>query len=140
MILFATPDFGTGAMIAVILLIVWAVVLALVAVGLVWGAWLLRRTRPGARKYGGLLILVSGAVPFFCCLAPPCAIRVTYGNYPIGSYPDGKIQEGMSAEEVKEILGTPHERGGEATGSIGPTGSLRSASVISRSSLALTAG
>ncbi len=31
------------------------------------------------------------------------------GYYPIGSYPNNKIQAGMSGEEVVAILGNPHE-------------------------------
>lgn len=45
-----------------------------------------------------------------CCQGPPHLIRLFYGNSPIGSYPSNKIKEGMSAEEVVAILGTPHER------------------------------
>jgi outer membrane protein assembly factor BamE (lipoprotein component of BamABCDE complex) len=33
-----------------------------------------------------------------------------YGNYPLGSYPNGKITQGMTKDEVEAILGSPHER------------------------------
>ena len=33
-----------------------------------------------------------------------------YGNYPLGSYPNGKITEGMTRDEVSAVLGSPHER------------------------------
>jgi outer membrane protein assembly factor BamE (lipoprotein component of BamABCDE complex) len=55
-------------------------------------------------------------VPFLCCLGPRQAFRIAYGNYPIGSYRNGKIKEGMTADEVLAILGTPHERSVQADG------------------------
>src|SRR5947209_16578287 len=63
-----------------------------------------------AKRYGLVLVLVSGAVPLCCCLLPPVVVRITYGNYPLGSYPNGKIREGMTRDEVAAILGSPHER------------------------------
>jgi outer membrane protein assembly factor BamE (lipoprotein component of BamABCDE complex) len=52
---------------------------------------------------------VSGSIPLCCCLGPPHVIRLEYGNYPIGRFPND-IRPGMSAEEVVATLGTPHER------------------------------
>jgi hypothetical protein len=107
--LLATPDFGAGASLGAILLIVWAVVLVLVMVGLGWGVKLLTSGTAKGRKQGMLLIVVSALIPLLCCLGPPQLVRIGYGNYPIGRYPSN-IREGMSANEVLGILGTPHER------------------------------
>ena len=110
MSLFATPDFGASACIYGFLLIVWAAVLVLVLVGFGWGAKLLRSESPKIKMRGILILLVSVLVPLTCCLAPPHTVRVLYGNYPIGSYPNNKIHKGMTADDVTEVLGTPHER------------------------------
>jgi hypothetical protein len=109
MMIFATPDFGTGAYLALILLIVWVVVLALVVFGILRGARLLNNGAAKDRKYGILLIVMSGLIPLLCCLGPPEVVRIVYGNYPIGQYPSN-IREGMSADEVLATLGSPHER------------------------------
>jgi hypothetical protein len=108
--LFATPDFGAGAFVWGLLCLAWAVVFVMVASGIAWGTKLLRSESPKARKYGLLFVLVSGIIPLGCCLLPPVAVRITYGNYPLGSYPNGKITEGMTRDEVSTILGSPHER------------------------------
>jgi hypothetical protein len=60
-------------------------------------------------RFGGLLIIISILFPIFCFVAPPHLIRLKYGNYPIGSYPTGKIHEGMTYNEVEAVLGTPHQ-------------------------------
>ncbi len=57
-----------------------------------------------------MLLATCALIPFFCCLAPPCAIRIQYGNFPTGGYADMKVSEGMSKAQVLSILGTPHER------------------------------
>jgi hypothetical protein len=107
---FATPDFGASASISLFLLIVWATVLLLVSIGIVKGIRLYNRGSPKVRKYALVLILVSGLVPLFCYLVPPHVVRLIYGNYPIGSYPNNKIKEAMSTDEVAVILGSPHKR------------------------------
>ena len=70
------------------------------------------------------LLLWAGAVAFLgpplcCCVVPPVALRITHGNFPIRSSDMDKVREGMTADEVQAILGTPHERhpsgDGEAT-------------------------
>jgi hypothetical protein len=110
MTLFATPDFGSGAGILGIVTLVWLAVLVLVAVGVFGGFRLLKRESLIARRCGWILLLGSLSVPLFCCLAPPGIVRITYGNFPIGAYPNGKIREGMSKDEVAAVLGAPHER------------------------------
>jgi hypothetical protein len=108
--IFATPDFGASGAIVLCLLLAWAIVLVLVAVGIACGLRLLKNGSARARTWGGLLVLLSGLVPLSCCLLPPHAVRIAYGNYPLGSYPSNKIQEGMTKKEVLAILGPPHER------------------------------
>jgi|SRR5579872_1358766 len=116
---FATPDFGTGGGIACCVLFVWGIALALVIVGIVRGARLLKTGVPQDRKRGILLILVCATLPAFCYFGPPYFDRVVYGNFPIGSYEIGKnkIKEGMSKEEVESLLGPPHERNDRSDGS-----------------------
>ena len=116
MVIFATPDFGAGASMACFAVLAWAVVLLFVAAGVVCGARLLKSTSLIARRGGLALLLGSASVPFLCCLGPPCLIRIEYGNYPIGSRPDGKVKEGMTSDEVVAALGTPHERHKEDSG------------------------
>ena len=38
---------------------------------------------------------------------PSQVVRLTYGNYPLGNYPDNKVKEGMTAAEVEASLGPP---------------------------------
>ena len=116
MITLATPDFGASAGIGLCPLFAWAVVLVFVGVGVFWGVRLVRGQSSKSRAFGVLLVVVSALIPFACCLGPPHVVRVVYGNYPLGSYPSGKIKEGMSADEVVAILGTPHERYKEGDG------------------------
>lgn len=65
---------------------------------------------PASRKYGFVLIVSSGLLPLLCWQGPQHLVRLTYGNYPLGRYPNRMIEEGMSMEEVRRILGSPHER------------------------------
>jgi hypothetical protein len=108
--LFATPDFGTGALIMLFVFAVWAVVLLLAGVGILCGAGLLTSKSPKIRAWGLALLLGSGLVPLLCCLGPPQIIRVAYGNYPVGSDARHQVKKGMSAEEVRAALGSPHRR------------------------------
>jgi ABC-type dipeptide/oligopeptide/nickel transport system permease component len=110
MVIFATPDFGAGAAIAGIVLLAWAATLVVVVGGVIVGASLLRSKALFFKRGGMILLLASLSVPLFCCLGPPCLIRVAYGNFPIGSFPYNKIKEGMAPEEVIAVLGPPHER------------------------------
>jgi len=106
---FATPDFGASGGIVLFILIFWAMVFVLVSLGIVRAIKLFRSESPKASKYGTCLLLVSGLIPFGCCVLPPHVVRVVCGNYPIRSYPRNKIEEGMSADEVLATLGSPHE-------------------------------
>jgi hypothetical protein len=108
--IFATPDFGASAGLGCFLLVVWAFVLVLAMLGVAKGVRLLQTGSPRGRRYGVLLLLASGLVPLSCCVGPSHLVRLVYGNYPLGSYPNGKVQEGMTADEVVGTLGQPHER------------------------------
>jgi hypothetical protein len=108
---FATPDFGASAAVGCFLLVVWACVLVFAGLGAVRGLMLLHPgSPPRGRRCGVILVLASGLLPLSCCLGPAQLVRLAYGNYPLGSYPNGKVQEGMTADEVVATLGSPHER------------------------------
>src|SRR5260370_27622578 len=109
MSIFATPDFMASGVIVLFLAFVWAIVLLLVCVGIILGIRWLASDSPRIRKCGVVLLLVSGLVPFFCCLGPSHVVRLVHGNYPLGSYPSNKIKQGMSVDEVTAALGTPPE-------------------------------
>ncbi len=110
MVIFATPDFGAGATVGCFVLIAYLIAYALALGGLYWGLTLIGKKSPSVRKCGVILMVISGAAPFFCCLAPPIMVRMEYGNFPIEGDPYSKISEGMSKDEVQAILGTPHGR------------------------------
>jgi hypothetical protein len=109
MTIFATPDFGASAAVLGFLLLVGAVSLALVTLGVVLGVRLRKSGSPVRRACGVLLLVVSSSIPLCCCLGPPVAVRLEYGNYPLGRFPKN-IRTGMSAEEVATALGQPHEQ------------------------------
>ena len=45
-----------------------------------------------------------------CCYLPNLAVRIGYGNWPIGNPNKYHYVKGMSQEEIRLILGSPHER------------------------------
>ncbi len=106
----ATPDFGASGVIVLFLMAFWVILLALVFAGIFLGMRLRRNGRRTVRTLGLCLVLACCLAPLLCYLGPPHLVRIIYGNYPIGSYPSGKIERGMSAGEVVAILGRPHER------------------------------
>jgi hypothetical protein len=107
MVIFAQMDFGAVGYVILLVMIGWAVVLAICVGGIILGARLLRR---GSLKLGWMLVLASCFLPVFCYVAPPHLFRLAYGSYPIQRYPKDRIDEGMSGDEVVVILGSPHER------------------------------
>jgi hypothetical protein len=109
MVIFATPDFGASGGISLMLIAVWAVVLIVALAGFIRARILLERGSLAERKRGTRLLIVCGLIPLFCCLCPPQVVRITYGNYPISSSSRDKVKEGMSADEVRALLGRPHE-------------------------------
>ena len=108
--MFATPDFGAGASIGAFLGCVWLVVIAFAILGLTFGVKLCKSDKSKSKKYGIVLVLVSGIVPLSCCLLPSQIVRLTSGNYPLGRYPNKEIEKGMTRAEVASILGVPHEK------------------------------
>ncbi len=108
--LFATPDFGVSFAIMLFVLAIYVIVFTLVLVGAVWGMRLRRSGWPKTRRRGTLLVLASGLILLSCWLGPSLVVRLAYGYYPIGRYPDNEIKEGMSVDEVKGVLGSPHWR------------------------------
>jgi outer membrane protein assembly factor BamE (lipoprotein component of BamABCDE complex) len=70
----------------------------------------MRSGTPRAKRWALGVLLLSAALPLTCCLGPPHFIRLIYGNYPLGRYPSGVIEKGMTADEVLSKLGPPHSR------------------------------
>jgi hypothetical protein len=110
MIVFASPDWGGGAVLAVLVFIIFVAIILLALAGVVFGLKLYKSKSSMPRRVGTILVAFSVSFPVVCFLAPPYLVRFEYGNYPIGSYPRGKICEGMSQKEVETILGPPHQR------------------------------
>ena len=89
--IFGTPDFGASAGISCFLVVVWAIVLLLVLLGFFAGTRLVQAESPRTRKCGILLMVLSGVVPFMCCVGPPQVVRIVHGNYPIETRAREKI-------------------------------------------------
>jgi hypothetical protein len=109
MTIFAT-DFGASAGIAAIVCSAWAVVLLVVGIGVWRGSRLLDSDSPSSRKSGRLVLLLTASLPLFCCVGPPLSIRFATGNFPISANADDRVHEGMTMDEVRTLLGTPHDR------------------------------
>jgi outer membrane protein assembly factor BamE (lipoprotein component of BamABCDE complex) len=111
MVIFATPDWAAGYVMQR-LLIISAVVLAISAIGILLGVRLLSGKLSTGRKFAGGLLLLGGCLfPFICYFATtPAEVRLENGTHPLESYPSGKIQQGMSRDDVKAILGPPQQR------------------------------
>ncbi len=107
--IFASPDFGASGSVVLMLLAAW-LLLAGVVVGAVIAVQLLRRDSTGSKIGGALLLSACVLLPLTCCVGPPYFVRVVYGNYPLGQYPNGVVREGMTGDEVRALLGSPHER------------------------------
>ena len=107
--IFASPDFGAGAMILAFYLLIWLVILALTIVGLVRGAFLLGKQFTRSKRKGRLFILASLMLPLSCCCGPSVIFSVSHGSLPLWTYPTGVIEKGMSADQVRALLGNPHE-------------------------------
>jgi hypothetical protein len=107
MVLFATPDFGATGFVILVLLGVGAVILLLAAIGFMVGMTKYGET---GSKAGCVLSLVSLLFPMICYFAPGLVFRLQYGHFPLGAYPSGKIEKGMTPGEVQAILGLPQRR------------------------------
>ena len=111
--LFAAPISRANEYVTYVLLMVWALFFILVVVGIVRGIRLIRSESLRSKSKGLLLLYLSGLLPFLpcfvCCPLAPYFVRLTTGSYPLGRYPSGEIQEGMSTDKVRAILGSPHQ-------------------------------
>jgi hypothetical protein len=110
MSIFATPDFGASGVIACFILCVWGTVWLLVLIGILVARKWLRLGTVRARRWAVALLLLSASLPLCCCLGPDHLVRIVYGNYPLGRYPNGVIEKGMTPDEVLSKLGPPHSR------------------------------
>jgi hypothetical protein len=106
--LYAAPDFGAGGVVLVLFGISLAV-LGICIAGIARGVVLLRR-QPPARRWSGVVLIVAGLLlPVCCCTGPSALFRLHHRTPPLGSYPNGVIKEGMTADEVRASLGEPHQ-------------------------------
>ena len=103
---FATPDFGVSFVLAAFVVAAGALILLLSLIGFIVG---MRMRRKGSRA-GGRSALFSVLFPVFCYFAPSLVFRLEYGHFPLGAYPDGKIETGMTPKQVQAILGAPQRR------------------------------
>ena len=109
MTVFASPDFGAGGFVCFLVLIAFAFVVVLAVLGIVWGTDSIRKATAKSRRGWFLVIVVSALLPVCCCLGPPLEVRLSRGSFPLWRYPNNKIKNDMTADEVTAILGTPHE-------------------------------
>jgi hypothetical protein len=108
-LIFATPDFGAGGMIVLILGGVGLVVVCITILCIRQGMLFLQRPAP-ARKWPGVVLILSGLLlPICCCSGPSVLFRLRHETPPLGRYPNGVIREGMSPDEVRARLGVPHQ-------------------------------
>jgi hypothetical protein len=106
---FAAPDFGSGGTVVLLLLGISLAVGAVAVLSAARGILLLRRSPP-RRKWPGLLLIGAGVLlPVLCCNGPGALFRLRYSTPPLGRYPSGVVQTGMSADEVRALLGDPHQ-------------------------------
>ncbi len=113
MVLFATPDWAASwAMQWLVIISVTILVTSLG--GTIVGVGLLRSNSSAGRKWGGCFLVGVGCLLAFCCLLAiyfhSATVPLENGTHPLGSYPNGMIQEGMSRDVVKAILGPPYQR------------------------------
>jgi hypothetical protein len=108
--IFATPDFGAGAGAWGMVGFAWIVVLITVAIFVGMGLRLLQFRSVGLKCFGAFVLVMCGLVLLSCCFGPSEVVRLTYGNYPLGRYPNNKIKKGMTPDEVIGVLGQPHWR------------------------------
>jgi hypothetical protein len=108
-VIFAAPDFGAGGNAIAILLAIGLAVLGIGVASIVRGALLLRQS-PSGRSWAGLLYILAGVLlPVSCCSSPSVLFRLQHDTPPLGRYPNGVIRTGMSPDEVRALLGTPHQ-------------------------------
>jgi hypothetical protein len=96
-------------MVMLILLGVSLAVLGVSVACIVRGVILLRQP-PTSRRWSGVALILAGLVlPACCCTAPSALFRLHHDTPPLGHYPSGVVKEGMSSDEVRALLGNPHQ-------------------------------
>jgi hypothetical protein len=105
---FATPDFGAGAGAAACLGFIWLLVIVVTIFGLWRGSTIWAGTNPKARATGVAVMVATLMLPLSCCFGPSLFVRLTTGNFPVDRSSFRNLDHGMSADEVRETLGTPH--------------------------------
>jgi hypothetical protein len=89
-VIFATPDFGAGAGVALIVLLAWAATVVLVAGGVILGARLLSSKSLIIRRGGLILLLASLSVPLFCYLLLANRLQI---RLPRDYLPDHRVRK-----------------------------------------------
>jgi hypothetical protein len=108
-VLFASPDFGAGGAAMLVLSGIGLAVLGASAAAIARGMTLVRRPPPD-RSWWGLVFILGGVLlPVSCCSAPSVLFRLSHDTPPLGRYPNGVIREGMSPDDVRALLGNPHQ-------------------------------
>jgi hypothetical protein len=106
--IFATPDFGAGGLVILVMAAAGFVVSVLSVLWILRGVALLRRGTARGRRRGSLLILAGVLLPVSCYFVPCAALHLTYGRGPLEQDP-GSVIVGMSAQDVRAALGPPHQ-------------------------------
>jgi hypothetical protein len=106
--LFASAGLGADGIGYFVLLTGGCAILWLLGFATAGGLVLVKRGR-GRRWLGVLFLATSLLSPLGCCLGPGILFRTHYGREPLGRYPSGVIEKGMTADEVRSKLGPPHK-------------------------------
>ena len=93
--------------VAVVGIVVTVLVLSMSCI--VKGERLLLQPPPRRRWAGSLLVVTGLLLPVACCCGPSVVFRLQHETPPVGRYPDGVIEKGMTADEVRARLGAPHD-------------------------------
>src|SRR5579862_2344886 len=79
------------------------------AIAIVYGVTLLRRSPPTSRWPGLVLILGGVLLSVSCYSGPSVLFRIYHDSPPLGNYPNDVIGNGMTPDEVRLLLGNPHQ-------------------------------
>jgi hypothetical protein len=96
-------------MVVLILLGVGIAVLGISVAGIARGVVILRGPPPTRRWSGVVLIFAGALLPVCCCSGPSVLFRLHHETPPLGRYPNSVVKEGMSPDEVRTLLGAPHQ-------------------------------
>jgi SmpA / OmlA family len=108
--LFASPGMGPPGWVVIGVALFCLTVLGLSLLGIATGITLLMRPIADRQRLKGIAWLAAGVLlPLGCCVTPEVQFRLTHRTPPIGSTAGNAIRPGMNADEVRAILGEPHE-------------------------------